>query len=416
MKKNIGYPEESSKSAFYSKTLTAAEIKATLPTATVLLEYYIGEKTVAGATVSNKNGIYTKILPLTTQQLKDMVQRFRDTIDYPVGDESYIEDGAKLYDVLVKPFETYLSGHQRLGIIPHGVLHYLPFQALVASQKEESKEFDGKMRDKKVSPTRIEPSKYTHNNRPFFLLYHYAIFYSPSATILGIAKRMNTYRHENLLAVGSPPNITVKDSNSQMLIYEKLSFAEAEILQVSKLFKNKQAFIDTDATETIVKNQAANHDILLFPVHGEFNRQQPLQSCLFFNRDSNNDGLLTVGEIEKIHFNATLVVLSACESGMVAPYEGINENLIDAIFPLGDDLVGFQRAFIKSGSASLLSTLWKVDSNSTALLIAKFFEQYKAGYDKASALQAAQIYLMQLNQDWIRPYYWAPFILSGDWL
>jgi CHAT domain-containing protein len=414
-KKNVGYLEESPKSALFSKTLTVKEIKAMLPTDTVLLEYYVGEKIVVGATISNRNGVHAQILPLTAQQLKGMVKKFRNTIDYPVGDKSYIEVGAQLYDLLVKPFEKYLSGHQRLGIIPHGILHYLPFQALVASKEGKPEEFATEMPQNKVSPNQIEPSKYTFKNRPVFLLDHYAIFYSPSATILGIAKHMNTNRHESLLAVGSPPDITVKDSSSQILVYEKLPFAEAEILQVSNFFKNKKTFIDTEATETIVKNQAANYDILLFPVHGEFNRQQPLKSCLFFNKDSNNDGVLTVGEVEKIHLNATLVVLSACESGMVASYGGISENLMDAIFPLGDDLVGFQRAFIKSGSASLLSTLWKVNSNSTALLITKFFELYTAGTDKASALQAAQIYLMQLNRDWMRPYYWAPFVLSGDW-
>ncbi len=411
---NRGYSASPDNTVTSNKTLTASEIKKLLPADTVLLEYYVGDKSVMGAVISSNKKIYAKILPITSQQLKEKVKRFRETVDSPRSDEYYIEEGVQLYAELVKPFENYLSEYQRLGIVPHGVLHYLPFQALVTNKEGEIIESSA------VKKPRRPMTKSTYNNaqlnRPTFLVDHYSIFYSPSATILSIAHNHNTMRRGKLLAIGSPPEIKFKDSSSQIRLYEKLSSAEEEISKAGTFFQSKQVFVDSEATETAVKKYAADYDVLLFPVHGEFNNLNPLRSCLVFKKDSENDGLLTVGEIEKMNFNASLIVLSACESGLVASYKGMAEDLTKSDFPLGDDLFGLQRAFIKSGSASILSTLWKVDSESTASLVAKFFEQYRIGSDKASALQSAQRYLMQSNQDWMRPYYWAPFVLSGDWL
>lgn len=114
--------------------------------------------------------------------------------------------------------------------------------------------------------------------------------------------------------------------------------------------------------------------------------------------------ILTAREIFNLKINAQLVTLSACQTG-------VNEN------KPGDELIGLTRAFLYAGAASVLVTLWSVNALSTEVLMKKFYTELKNGRDKATALQVAQIALMEDKDypEWKHPYYWAPFVLVGDW-
>ncbi len=79
----------------------------------------------------------------------------------------------------------------------------------------------------------------------------------------------------------------------------------------------------------------------------------------------------------------------------------------------GDELIGLTRALIYAGAASVIVSLWSVDAASTQRLMVEFYKQLKAGKDKATALQQAQIKIME-KEEYSLPYYWAPFILVGD--
>ena len=142
------------------------------------------------------------------------------------------------------------------------------------------------------------------------------------------------------------------------------------------------------------------------------------------------DGNLQVREIFEMELNASLVVLSACETAL-----GKLSN--------GDELVGLTRAFIYAGTPSVVASLWKVDDSSTAKLMGNFYKYLKTG-TKVDALRKAQLDLIRrsaridllakrgiggtgrlggnprlksLSQDSVstsHPYFWAPFILVGD--
>ena len=81
----------------------------------------------------------------------------------------------------------------------------------------------------------------------------------------------------------------------------------------------------------------------------------------------------------------------------------------------GDDLVGLNRGFFYAGTSSILATLWEVDDKSTSILMNKFYENWhKKGMDKAEALRRAQAYIKSYPQ-YYHPFFWAPFVLIGDW-
>lgn len=156
------------------------------------------------------------------------------------------------------------------------------------------------------------------------------------------------------------------------------------------------------ATETTAKLRASDFNLIQFATHGEFNERQPMQSGLLLTRDNANDGYLQVHEVFEMDLkNANLVTLSACETAL-SKIEG------------GDDLVGLSRGFIYAGTPSILATLWKVDDASTSKLMEIFYRNWKSGMSKAEALREAQEAVRRMK-GYEHPYYWAPFIMIGDW-
>jgi CHAT domain-containing protein len=375
------------------KPLSSRSLKELASGKTAFLEYYIGEHSVIAAVITKK-GIYVEELQKTTpKDLQMDVIAFRKAIEN--GKYPYKERGSKLYSILIEPIAKYLSGYESICIIPHGVLHNLPFNALISDE-----------------------------SKPLFLIDKYKISYAPSLTVLNLAYKPNHTKKTTLLAIGNSLEVNIKDLNVEEDKLGRLRFVNDEVQEVGSLFNDsdKTVFIDDKATETVVKNESHRFDIILFSAHGILLANEPLKSCIFLQGDNENkDGRLTVSDIEKMHLNSNLVILSACETGLVTGYEGGDgKNEYKAKFPHGDDLVGLQRAFIKAGSSSVLSTLWVVNDEATKSLIVDFVKRYKEGKDKVTALQEATLMLKQhkekqSNEEWEHPHYWAPFILSGDW-
>jgi CHAT domain-containing protein len=139
-------------------------------------------------------------------------------------------------------------------------------------------------------------------------------------------------------------------------------------------------------------------DIIHFVGHAEFVPADPLASCLYLA----DDETVTAREL----FGATvspmdLITLSGCETGV---------NYIHA----GDEPLGLTRALLYAGASSLLLSLWRVDdASSTALMKAFYTHWIHGGKPKVDALRRAQQDLFETGQT--APYYWAPFVLIGDW-
>jgi len=118
--------------------------------------------------------------------------------------------------------------------------------------------------------------------------------------------------------------------------------------------------------------------------------------------DSQGDGFLHTNEVFNLNLNADLVVLSACETGL-----GKLRN--------GEGMIGISRGFLFAGVPSLVASLWQVDDESTAIIMKGFYEYLKKGLNKSQALRHAKLdYIAASPNQGKDPYYWAPFILSGN--
>ena len=365
---------------------------------TEVLEYYLG-KELACAFLLGRHSPKAIRIQAKPDEIAKLIDEFRaaaveSLTAQKLQSEAYREPLSKLYTLLVEPFEKELAGAEMVYIVPHGVLHYLPFQALI--------DRDGKYLIEKVN-----------------------IAYTPSLNVLRHCRAANMGNRESLLAVANP------DTG-----WDPLPATEKEAAAVSALFKgHAQVTTGADATEKLVKDKAPQFDVLTFPTHGEMVWKEPTKSNLRFTPGEGEDGRWTVQEIFEMDLKANLVALSACETGLAGGYAGK--------LPEADDFVGLTRAFMFAGAPSVVGSLWKVADDSAVTLMSEFFTNWKTrGMDKAEALRAAQLAMIrgEVNLGMVvrgtggmatvdaakvqaetganlgrHPYFWAPFVLIGDY-
>jgi len=344
---------------------TLQEVQSLLPPDCLLLEYFtmgvvhttdrqlqtgvIAERPVFPPEV-------TLLLAITAKdvQLLDVVLSPNDlnpiSID-SVVEEHFLDESIRqmLYTQLIAPIAAHLPGKQTVFIIPHGPLHYLPFQALIDE----------------TGKTLLQPEGFR-------------IVFSPSASILLHSKLLDG----NRLAFSqdgsrSIPGLVVGCNGDEQ---NQLYYAEAEAAKIAAL-TGCPALIGGHAKLTHLLELAKAATILHFSCHGGFDADEPLESNLQIGYTEK----LTARQIlEQMQLPDSLVILSACASGLSRVHRG-------------DELYGLVRAFLFAGASALLVTQWRVDERSTYLLMCKMYEFLMAGEDFASALQRAQLYLQSLT-------------------
>jgi CHAT domain-containing protein len=181
--------------------------------------------------------------------------------------KAYEKSLSELYEILIQPIEKEIIGKKNFIIVPHGMLHYLPFQALLSR--------DGK-----------------------YLIESFSISYLPSATVLKYARAKNKGNRTDLFAAGNPATGLAP-----------LPAAELEVKEVSAIFEKKLVLTGQQATKTSVKTQGPKYDLMLLSTHGEMIESNPLTSNLRFTPLEKDNGRLTVSEIFDMEIKANLVTM-----------------------------------------------------------------------------------------------------------
>jgi CHAT domain-containing protein len=118
-------------------------------------------------------------------------------------------------------------------------------------------------------------------------------------------------------------------------------------------------------------------------------------------RGRRQDGYLRLGDIYKLKLSADLVVLSSCDSALGKDLES-------------EGIIGLPRGFLYAGAKSVIASLWKVNDDATATLMSRLYARLKKGETPSSALRGAQLE-MEKDEQWSNPYYWAAFVLQGEY-
>ena len=162
------------------------------------------------------------------------------------------------------------------------------------------------------------------------------------------------------------------------------------------------------ASERFCKTGCDDYGLIHFATHGELNRLNPLFSHVQLEPGQGEDGRFEVLEVMGLDLEADLVTLSACNTALGAGYF--------SQVPAGDDWVGLTRAFLYAGTPTVVASLWEVDDEHTARMMSRFYHYLAAGESKGAALTRVKRDCLA-GKDGLspHPYFWAPFVLIGDW-
>ena len=337
--------------------LTLPQVQALLPEGSLLLEYFVTDAVTVLWTVE-RTGVRIVQVQVERGSLERQVRAFRNLIASR-GKLAEVQQSAQaLFDTLVRPG---LEGRppRELLIVPHDTLHYLPFQALMPAADR-------------------------------FLIQDAPLYYYSSASLIQFTRaKAQAAQANGALAVGNP------DLGDPRM---NLWYAGREAREVQGLYPGATAFIGREATKGNVEGLVGREALVHFATHADLEEQDPLGSALLLHPDGTDDGRLEVQQVFGLTLNASLVVLSACETAL-------------GKLGRGDELTGLTRAFIYAGTPSIITTLWQVNDRSAYELMGEFYRNLKTGEDKAAALRQAQIATLAKYPD---PYYWAAYELTGE--
>ncbi|KRT68363.1 MAG: hypothetical protein XU13_C0076G0008 [Candidatus Rokubacteria bacterium CSP1-6] len=334
--------------------VTLQEVQRLLGEDTTLVEYLVTERESV-AWVVDRSRVEVVRLPVRRVDLIAQVRAFREGIEgrAPLPDAQARAEA--LHERLFAGVRPHIRS-DRVLLVPHDVLHYLPFGALRSPSGR-------------------------------WLVEDFRLATLPSASVLKYLGGKGQGALDRAMAVGNP------DLGPAL----NLRYAEREARAVGERFPGATVLLRQEATKAKVKALSGNAALIHFATHAELNEQDPLASALLLVPEGGENGRLEVRELFGLDLHARLVVLSACETGL-------------GKLSQGDELVGLQRAFLYAGTPAVVTTLWKVDDRASFVLMREFYDQLKQGGGPAEALRRAQRAAMR---EFPHPFFWAAFSFTG---
>jgi CHAT domain-containing protein len=311
-------------------------IRASLPPDAILTEYFSVKGHLVAAILSRQT---LEIVPLTPvsrvvnlmRLLEFQISKFRLGGDYIRQFSKSLLDSARahlrnLYTEILSPIRSHLRG-AHLVIVPHGVLHYLPFHALLSDDR--------------------------------YLIDDFSLSYAPSATTFALCQR-NSIRSDGL-----PLVLGVPDAQAPFIL--------DEVQAVSKTLPGSTLLVGPEANERNLREKGFGSRAIHIATHGVFRQDNPMFSSIRLGESN-----LALYDLYQLKLNCELITLSGCATGL---------NVVTA----GDELLGLVRGLLFAGARSLLLSLWDVHDRSTAEFMAAFYQHLNSGASKAEALRKSML-------------------------
>ena len=319
-----------------SLAVSLEEVREAIPRDTVLLEYFSVQERYVACAIS-RDAI--EIRPVTVHsRVKKLVQllqfqlsKFRLDPGYVTTfQDSLLESTLShlkgLYEELIAPIADLLQG-QRLVVLPHGLLHYVPFHAL-------------------------------HDGREY-LIDRYSISYAPSASVYALCRSKVVNRSGGSLIFG------IDDAQAPQIL--------EEVRALSGMLPEAKLFRGAEATEKVLRSEGKSSRILHIATHGYFRQDNPMFSSIRLG-----NSYLSLYDLYQFELPVELVTLSGCATGL---------NVVAA----GDELLGLVRGLLQAGAQSLVLSLWDVHDESTKQFMINFYGCLQVADNKASALRKAML-------------------------
>lgn len=419
--------------------LTPAQIQELLDDETCLLQYSVGDERsylwfvtrddIRAYTLPGRDDINKAV-----QALLHVIE-VHDPLSLSGNIETQIANARKalitypkrtfeLSNMVLKPITSKIK-YKRLIIVADGPLQYVPFGALPVPSEANAK---AAALGQPLAP----------------LIANHDVVYEPSASVLALIRRDPRRTAPKTVAVIADPVFSIRDERVQAgangnksvnsvaqedmgylkvlrdagdigsvggslrLIRLTHSRKEAEAIVAVAAPGSSLSALDFDASRTrALSEELKQFKIVHLATHGILDSANPELSGLVFSLVDKEGkparGFLRLGDVYNLNLPADLVVLSACQTaiGQEVKSEGLN---------------GLTRGFMYAGAARVVASLWKVDDAATAELMKRFYTYMLDKKMPASeALRRAQLDISTLKEEWRPSFYWAGFVLQGEW-
>jgi len=315
-------------------------VRDSLPTRTALIEYFSVKDHFVAAVLTPESFEIVPITPVSRvvnllRMLQFQMSKFRLGSEYTRTFEKSLLGAVQahlgqLYEEVLGPLRDRLRA-QHLVIVPHGILHYLPFHAL----------FDGSQ----------------------YVIDSFTVSYAPSSTIFGLCQRKPSRSSGSSLILGVP------DARAPLIL--------DEVRAVAGVLPGAELIVGAAANESALREKGAHSRLIHIATHGSFRQDNPMFSGIRLG-----GAYLNLYDLYQLKLEAELVTLSGCATGM------------NVVSP-GDELLGLVRGLLYAGAHSLLLTLWDVHDRSTAEFMTHFYRRLAGGEEKAASVQGAMKDLRQ---------------------
>ncbi len=429
-----------------NKPMTLAEVQqSVLDDQTVLVEYAlqaddsylfaVGKSAVSLYKLPSRGTVDKLATDLRAQLIPSKLQRRIVGIDVaeanrglgiastaPAETAAFVAASNALYKVVLEPAAA-MIGEKRLMVVADGALNYVPFEVLLKTADAGDFASLG------------------------YLVKSNEIVYAPSASVVGAIKQQRANTNSRAVLVIADPVFNSNDarakkgtaaattdaevrglgiqsaladvdgnapaSNAAMegLPLARLNGTRVEAEQISKLAKTSggqaDIWLDLDASEeNLGTRDISKYRIIHVATHGLLNAERPQFTGVVLSLVGNKtrDGFVRTDEVFNLHLGSPLVMLSACETGLGKEKRG-------------EGVMGLTRAFMYAGAPTVGVSLWSVADKSTADLMTDFYQRLlsgSAGTTSSGALRGAQLAMIS-GKKYSAPFYWAPFVLVGDW-
>jgi len=429
-----------------NKPMTLAEVQQNvLDDQTVLVEYFLQEDESYLFAVSKGEASLFKLpsranvdklaMDLRAQLIPSKLQRRIVGIDVAEANRGFgiassaPEDAAPfvaasnaLYKAVLEPAAA-MIGEKRVMVVADGALNYIPFEVLLKSA--DSGDFSSLG----------------------YLVKTNEVIYAPSASVVGAIKQQRTKATGKAMLIIADPVFNSNDARAKKgatpaavdadvrglgiqasltdvagttpaapgaamegLPLARLNGTRVEADQISKLAKasggQADVWLDLDASEdNVTTRDVSKYRVIHVATHGLLNAERPQFTGVVLSLVGNktNDGFVRTDEVFNLRLGSPLVMLSACETGL-----GKDKR--------GEGVMGLTRAFMYAGAPTVGVSLWSVADKSTADLMTDFYKRLFTADSttSSSALRGAQLAMIS-GKKYSAPFFWAPFVLVGDW-
>ena len=366
---------------------------------------------------------------LTARQLATAESEEQQRARIAKADADYPGAARQLSEMLLAPVASHL-GTKRLVIVADGALQYVPFAVLPSPAAPGHRGAAGNDQGDR---------NHGRNDGTPLMVDHETISL-PSASVIAVLRRETSGRRTALksVAVLADPVFDKNDdrvaassasAGNQVAVagggdlqraardagltgtglgIPRLPFSREEaeaILAVAPAGSamNATGFKANRATATSV--ELGQYRIVHFATHALLDSEHPELSGIVLSlvdeQGHPQDGFLRLHDLYNLNLSAELVVLSACQTALGKEIKG-------------EGLIGLTRGFMYAGAPRVVASLWKVSDRATAQLMSHFYRGLLKGMRPAAALRAAQVAMLK-DKHWQAPYYWAPFVLQGEW-